>query len=161
MIAIIIAAAQRSEVYELDEHLPLPLFPLGDRPILHYVVDFLAGQGVRRFEFVLGHLPEKIEAYLGDGARWGASFEFHLLRSASDPLRLVETIAAGLDDEIILGSGVTLPEFRPTASPGPTLYLDDAGNWTGWALLPRASRHFTQLKLHASGEMSNRDGAFN
>src|SRR5271163_1364248 len=160
MIAIIIAAAQRSEVYGLDEHLPLPLFPLGDRPILHHVVDFLAGQGVRRFEFVLGHLPEKIEAYLGDGARWGASFEFHLLQSTSDPLRLVETIAAGLDDAIILGSGISLPEFQPAAGAGPTLYVDDAGIWTGWALFPRGSQLFPELRLCASGERLNDDGAF-
>src|ERR1700722_8890867 len=137
MLAIIVAAAQRSEMYGLDEHLPLPLFPLVDRPILHHIIDSLASQGVRRFEFVLGHLPEKIETYLGDGTRWGCSFGFHLLPSESDPLRVVQTIAAGLDDEVVLGRGDRLPDFQLWTAASATLFMTDAGAWTGWAVLPR------------------------
>ncbi len=151
MIAVIVAAAQRSEVYGLDEHLPLPLFSLGDRPILHHIVDRLASQGVRRFEFVLGHLPEKLEAYLGDGARWGASFRFHLLVSESNPLPLVEAIIAGLDDDIVLGRGDALPEIQLPSSVTPTLYVSDNGVWTGWAILPRSSALLTKLVFGVAG----------
>jgi NDP-sugar pyrophosphorylase family protein len=151
MIAVILAAAERSELHGLDEHLPLPLFPLVDRPILHHVVDLVAALGVRRFEFVLGHLPEKVEAFLGDGARWGASFGFHLLPSMSDPLELAQTIAAGLEDDILLGTADTLPDLQLPPAPGPTAYFDEAGEWTGWAVLPRSSRSLAQLRSYRSG----------
>jgi NDP-sugar pyrophosphorylase family protein len=160
MIAIIVAAAKKSEMYGLDEHLPLPLFPLVDRPILHHIVDSLASQGIRRFEFVLGHLPEKIETYLGDGARWGCAFGFHLLPSESDPLRMVETIATGLNDEVVLGQGDRLPDFQLWTVPSATLFMTDAGAWTGWAVLPRASRLFASLRSYASGEVKIHDLGF-
>ena len=152
MIAIINAATQRSEMHGLDDHLPLPLFPLGDRPILHHVVDFLIGQGVRRFEFMLGHFPEKIENYLGDGARWGCSFGFHLLPVASDPLRAVERIAAGLDSEIVLGRGDRLPEFQLSSVSTPTMLLNGERAWTGWAVLPPGRHSLAALRTPAPGE---------
>jgi NDP-sugar pyrophosphorylase family protein len=160
VIAIIIAATQRAEFYGLDEHLPLPLFPLGDRPILHHIVDFLAGQGIRRFEFVLGHLPEKIEAYLGDGACFGCSFGFHVLSSESNSLRMIEAIAAGLDDDIVLGRGDRLPDFQLRTGASPTLYMTTSGTWTGWAVLPRASGLFPSLQTYASGKTKIRETTF-
>jgi NDP-sugar pyrophosphorylase family protein len=152
MIAIIVAAAKKSEMYGLDEHLPLPLFPLVDRPILHHIIDSLASQGVRRFEFVLGHLPEKIETYLGDGARWGCSFGFHLLPSESDPLLTVERIAASLDDEVVLGRGDRLSDFQLWTAASATLFMTAAGAWTGWAVLPRASGLYASLRSYVSCE---------
>jgi NDP-sugar pyrophosphorylase family protein len=160
MIAVIIAAAHETRMYGLDEHLPVPLFPLADRPILHHIVDYLAEQGIRRFEFVLGHLPEKIEAYLGDGARWGASFTFHLLPETAEPLHLAETIAAGLDDSILLGRGDRLVEFQLASAIGPTLYVTEDGTWTGWAILPRDAGLFPKLDLYASGKTKEIHNAF-
>ncbi len=138
MIAIILAAAQNSRMQGLDEHLPLPLFPLGDRPFLFHVIEYLALQGVRRFEFLLSHLPEKIENYLGDGARWGCSFQFHLLSAQARPYRMAETIATALDDDTLIGRGDNLPEIHLDGLTGPTLFTAASGSWTGWAFFPRA-----------------------
>jgi NDP-sugar pyrophosphorylase family protein len=160
MIAIIIAAEKRPELFGLDEHLPLCLFPLGDRPILHHVVDFLAGQGVRRFEFVLGHFPEKIESYLGDGARWGCSFGFHLLPETADPFQLVDTIASGSPDDIVVGRGDRLPQIDLKTVKGPTLFVTGFGAWTGWAAVPSDSRLLAGLGAHTSGKSGFHDGAF-
>ena len=160
MIAVILAAAQRSEVYGLDEHLPLPLFPLADRPILHHIVDFLVGRGVRQFEFVLGHLPEKIEAYLGDGSRWGSTFNFHLGQSTSRPLELVRAITAGFQDDVVLGRGDTLPDIQPQSADGPTIYVSATEAWTGWAVLPASARHFTRFEAQTLGGFVNDDQVF-
>lgn len=115
MVAIITATGQNSAFYGLDEYLPIPLLPLADRPFLQHVVEFLVRQGVRRFEFILSHLPEKIEARFGDGARWGCSFLYHLVPSADEALRVAAGIASGVDDDVILASGVCLPEFEMAA----------------------------------------------
>ena len=165
MIAIILAATDRYEMHGLDDHLPLPLFPLGDRPILHHIVDFLAAQGIRRFEFILGYLPEKIEKYLGDGARWGCSFGYHLLPPASDSLRTVESIAASLDDDdddIVLGRGDRLPEFQISSVPGPSLLLTEEGAWTGWAILSKATSSplLKSARSYVSGETEKFSAAF-
>jgi lipopolysaccharide/colanic/teichoic acid biosynthesis glycosyltransferase/acetyltransferase-like isoleucine patch superfamily enzyme len=141
MIAII-ADTDYPELFGLDEHLPLPLFPLVDRPILQHVIEYLAVQGIKRFEFILNRLPEMIEASLGDGTRWGCSFRFHLFPVSGKPYRLAQTIAAGLDDEILLGRMDSLPEFELAAHRDATIFCRPDGCWTGWAMLPRGS---TQL----------------
>ncbi|AXC10132.1 Mannose-1-phosphate guanylyltransferase [Acidisarcina polymorpha] len=158
MIAIIVAADHSAETTHLDDHIPLPLFLLGDRPILHHVVDYLKSLGIRRCEFVLGHLPEKIEAYLGDGTRWGLTFGFHLLPSTSKTMSLVELIASGLDDEIILARGDTLPQIQLPSPAAPTIFLTEGGAWTGWAVLPKSSRLFAAL-VSQTEDKSKRPGA--
>lgn len=151
MIAILIAASRVPAVYELDDHLPLALFPLADRPILHHIVDRLVAQGVRRFEFLLGHLPEQVEKYFLDGARWGCTFHYHLAPSESNHLQMAETIASGIDDDIVLGRGDRLPEFQLAPTALPTLFMTRSGAWTRWSVLPRNQRPFAQLEQYASG----------
>jgi NDP-sugar pyrophosphorylase family protein len=158
MIALIVAATRAPAMYGLDEHLPMALFPLGDRPILHHIVDCLAAQGVRRFEFLMGHLPEKIESYLVDGARWGCSFQFHLMPSESNPLHLAETIASGLDEEVLLGRGDRLPQIPTLSADVPTVFLTASREWTGWAVLPKNLRSLADLDHFASGKSASATG---
>jgi carbonic anhydrase/acetyltransferase-like protein (isoleucine patch superfamily) len=156
MIAII-AAVDCPGMYGLDEHLPLPLFPLVDRPILQHMIEYLALQGIKRFEFILNRLPEVIEASLGDGARWGCSFRFHLFPVSGKPYGLAQTIAAGLDDEILLGRLDSLPEFELAAHRGPAMFCRPDGCWTGWAVLPRRSSQLAGFDRDPGG-LSTPDG---
>ncbi len=150
MIAVIVAATRSPAMHGIDEHLPISLFPLADRPLLHHVIDTLAGQGVRRFEFLLGHLPEKVEAYLVDGARWGCSFNFHLMPAGANPIRVAESIVSGLEEEVVFGRGDRLPAFELSTCTGPTVFATASREWTGWAVLPSSSRHFMELSRYDS-----------
>jgi len=140
MIAIVIASQRYPDMHGLDEHLPLCLFPLVDRPLLHHIVEYLVELGIRRFEFILSHLPEKVEASLGDGARWGCSFHFHLIPSGADPYRMVRTIAADLDEGILLGCADCLPEMEGPINNDPVLFLTDSLEWSGWAVMSPDAR---------------------
>ncbi len=150
MIAVIVAATRSPAMHGIDEHLPISLFPLGDRPLLHHVIDTLAAQGVRCFEFLLGHLPEKVEAYLVDGARWGCSFNFHLMPAGANPIRVAESIVSGLEEEVVFGRGDRLPAFELSTCTGPTVFATASREWTGWAVLPSSSRYFMELSRYDS-----------
>ncbi len=133
MIAILVCPGLNPELHGLDEHLPTPMLPLGDRPFLQHVVEFLAFQGVRQFEFVLSHLPEKIEDYFGDGQRWGCKFRFHLCSDPLRPYKVVRNIAAGVEGSFLLGHGERLPslDFKKAAEACPiAIFAREA--WTGW-----------------------------
>lgn len=138
MIAIIVATGRNDAFEGLSEYLPVPLIQLGDRPFLQHIVEYLAHQKVRRFEFILSHLPEKIEAALGDGARWGCQFYYHLLPSGGDPLRLARTISANKYENIVLGSATSLPELDLAHVSPSTLIrytnADGLSEWTGWGV---------------------------
>ena len=79
MIGVIVFPGPDEAAYGLAEQMPLSLLPLGDRPVIQHMIEFLAHQGVRQFELILEHSPEQVEQYLGDGTRWGCRFRYHLV----------------------------------------------------------------------------------
>jgi NDP-sugar pyrophosphorylase family protein/lipopolysaccharide/colanic/teichoic acid biosynthesis glycosyltransferase len=165
MRAVIIATGDSPEIKPLDDRHPVPLLPLVDRPFIQHVVEFFAGQGATRFDFVLSHLPEKIEHQLGDGARWGSRFTFHLARDPRCPYRVLKALDwSGDDAPLLFGHADRLPlvplgeaAARPAKPvlfcwPGTRRVAADPSSgprrlWTGWALL--APEHLTTLPADA------------
>jgi lipopolysaccharide/colanic/teichoic acid biosynthesis glycosyltransferase len=157
MTAVIIAAGLSPGMEPLNERYPTPLLPLLDRPFIQHVVEFLVEGGMTRFEFVLSHLPEKIEGFLGDGSRWGCTFRFHLARDPSHPYDILKTLHLGEDaGTLFLAHADRLPlvdleQTRP-ANPieEPVMFFSppirridpsaensqDTRQWTGWAWVP-------------------------
>jgi NDP-sugar pyrophosphorylase family protein len=144
MRAILIATGGRGGAAPVIDRYPDPLLPLLDRPFLQHVIEYLARQGVRRFDIVLSHRPEAVEGYFGDGTRWGCRFTYHLARDPDKPYRVLRTLDPADDEAVLLGHADRLPDFAVKAlgdagdGPLPLVTEDDSGNvaWTGWALLP-------------------------
>ncbi|MBM3262099.1 MAG: hypothetical protein FJY97_01510 [candidate division Zixibacteria bacterium] len=91
MRAVVFATGFNRALEPLTAWYPSPLLPVADRSIAQHIIEFLVDQGVVEFDFVLSHLPEKLETLLGDGARWGCRFRYHLTR---DPERPYATLRA-------------------------------------------------------------------
>ena len=130
MIAVIVATGLCSGMEPLSERYPIPLLPLVDRPFIQHVVEFLVEGGITRFEFVLCHLPEKIERLLGDGSRWGSEFKFHLTRDPERPYEALKTMSFDNDaGPVLLAHADRLPQIdmaqtRPEHAPKrPLLFL--------------------------------------
>ena len=160
MRAIILATGNSPGTAPLNEHYPTPLFPLADRPFLQHLIEFCIKQGVTQFDFVLSHLPEKIEHHCGDGKRWGSRFTYHLARDPAHPYRLLKALQleGGPEGGLLLGHADRLPRLdlaeARAAGTRPLLFAwnDDTGpmprrRWTGWALL--APEHIAGLPRDA------------
>jgi lipopolysaccharide/colanic/teichoic acid biosynthesis glycosyltransferase len=155
MRAVIFSTGDWPGIKPLNDRYPAPLLPLVDRPFLQHVVEHLAGQGITKLEFVLSHLPEKIEHLLGDGHRWGCKFTYHLVRDAERPYRVLRTMHFEENEPILLGHGERLPLLTvkgAATSAVPILFCtrhDNSDNgverldWTGWALV--TPEHVAQL----------------
>lgn len=80
--AVILAAGRGTRLQPLTHDLPKPMIPLLGKPVMEYIVEHLAAQGVREIMVNTSHLAPSIESYFGDGRRWGVqigySFEGHL-----------------------------------------------------------------------------------
>ncbi len=157
MKAVIIATGLSPGMEPLNERYPTPLLPLVDRPFIQHVVEFLVEGGITRFEFVLSHLPEKIENLLGDGSRWGSVFRFHLTRDPERPYDSLKIM--NLDNDagpVLLAHADRLPQVD-MAQTGPANHSEeplmffsppirridaatatsrDNRQWTGWAWVP-------------------------
>jgi acetyltransferase-like isoleucine patch superfamily enzyme len=157
MIALIIATGVNRHMEALNERYPSPLLPLMDRPFIQHVVEFLVEGGVTRFEFILSHLPERIRDLLGDGARWGSTFRFHLARDPETPYDILKTRQLDPDaGPFLLAHADRLPlidlvHVRQGPLPAePVLYMSatettgdgdtkthkTSRDWTGWAWVP-------------------------
>jgi NDP-sugar pyrophosphorylase family protein len=94
--------------------LPKPLMPVGDMPVLEILLRRLAAAGLVRVNLAVGHLAELIEAYFGDGSRFGVELVYW---REDEPLGTAGPIARmGLDGERVLvmnGDLLTTLDFAP------------------------------------------------
>jgi hypothetical protein len=152
MRAVIIATGQSPDGFLLHDRYPVPMLPLVDRPFIQHVVEYFVHQGVLVFDWLLCHLPEEIEQFLGTGKRWGAEFRYHLVRDPFRPYPGVRALplGAGEEEPILFGHADRLPAIRltegeaPAAGKDPVLYAwrrsaDKAWRWSGWALFAPAA----------------------
>jgi NDP-sugar pyrophosphorylase family protein len=90
--------------------LPKPLMPIGDRPVLDIVLRQLRHSGIEHVTIATGHLAELIEAFIGDGARYGLHVDYF---REHEPLGTVGALALidGLDDEYLVLNGDVLTDM--------------------------------------------------
>jgi hypothetical protein len=151
MRAVIVATGESPDGALLNDRLPVPMRPLVDRPFIQHVVESCVRQGIQVFDWLLCHLPEEIEEFLGSGQRWGAQFRYHLVRDAFRPYERLRVLTLGevREEPVLLGHADRLPGFRlaeveASALSAPVLYGWHEGGdqgrkswqWSGWAVLP-------------------------
>jgi NDP-sugar pyrophosphorylase family protein len=90
--------------------LPKPLMPVGDRPILDVIVRQLRAHGFERLTIVTGHLAELIEAFFGDGEKYGIAIDYY---REDEPLGTVGALALldGLDEDFLVMNGDVLTDL--------------------------------------------------
>ena len=107
MKAVILAGGRGTRLAPYTTVLPKPLMPVGDRPILEIVVAQLRHHGFSDLVFAVGHLAGLLEAYFGDGERFGVSITYSLEKEplgTAGPLSLVE----GLTERFLVMNGDVL-----------------------------------------------------
>jgi NDP-sugar pyrophosphorylase family protein len=71
MDVVVLAGGRGTRLRPYTTVLPKPLMPVGDMPVLEILLRRLAAAGFERVNLAVGHLGELIEAYFGDGRRYG------------------------------------------------------------------------------------------
>jgi NDP-sugar pyrophosphorylase family protein/lipopolysaccharide/colanic/teichoic acid biosynthesis glycosyltransferase len=139
MRAVIIATGHRKASEAIELRQIAPLMQCVDRPALQHTIEVLVEHGITHFDLILHESPEQVEALLGDGKRWGSSFNFQLARVAEQPYRILKLLEAG--DGVLLVHADSLPvlpveQFAPGRS---VMFCTEVENgapkWTGWARL--------------------------
>jgi NDP-sugar pyrophosphorylase family protein len=74
--AVILAGGKGTRLRPFTTSLPKPLVPVGDLPILEVVLRQLKHHGFGDIVISVGHLAELIEAYCGDGRKWGLKIRY-------------------------------------------------------------------------------------
>jgi NDP-mannose synthase len=110
MRAVILAGGKGRRLHPYTAVFPKPLVPLGDRPILEIVVEQLKLSGFDRLTFAVGHLAGLIQAYFGDGSRFGIRIEYSVETKplgTAGPLSLL----SDLDGDFLVMNGDILTDL--------------------------------------------------
>ncbi len=76
MKAIVLAGGLGTRLRPLTFAVPKPLLAVGDKPILQHIIERLAAAGCDQVILATGYLAELIEAFCGDGSRFGTRVQY-------------------------------------------------------------------------------------
>jgi NDP-mannose synthase len=111
MQAIILAGGRGTRLRPYTTILPKPLMPIGDYAILEVVLRQLKEAGFREVLVAVGYLGELIEAFLGDGSKWGLEIRYSREDKAlgtAGPIALFD----GLEDDFLVMNGDILTNVK-------------------------------------------------
>lgn len=123
MKAMILAAGKGTRVRPLTNEMPKPMIPILGKPVMEYLVEELARQGVTEIMVNLSYLPEQIESYFRDGRRWGIeigySFEGHIEGGVIHPhalgsaggMKKIQSFGGFFDETFIVVCGDALVDL--------------------------------------------------
>ena len=104
MQAIILAGGKGTRLKPYTTIFPKPLVPIGEYPILEIIILQLVRSGFNKITISTGYLAELIEAFFGNGERWGVTIEYvreYTPLNTAGALKLVEKC----EDNILVMNG--------------------------------------------------------
>ena len=115
MKAMILAAGVGSRLDPLTRNVPKPLVPILNRPVMEYLIELLKKHGFNEIMVNLHYLGDQIEAYFGNGSRWGVEIHWSKedkLHGDAGSLKRVEEFFK--DDTFIVIGGDDLTDMDLT-----------------------------------------------
>ncbi len=76
MRAIVLVGGRGTRLRPLTFAVPKPLLAVGDKPILQLIIDRLKQAGCHEIILATGYLSQLIEAFCGDGSKFGVSISY-------------------------------------------------------------------------------------
>ena len=70
------AAGEGKRLNPLTTYMPKVMLPVGNKPILEYVVDALVKNNIRDIMIVIGYHGDKIKRYFGNGEKFNSSIKY-------------------------------------------------------------------------------------
>lgn len=107
--AMVLAAGRGTRLAPLTDRLPKPLAPVGGRPMLAHILEFLAAGGIEEVVINLHHLGHLIEAAVGDGTRFGLHVRYSrevAVRDTGGGIKQAEPLLGGEPFVVVNGDSL-------------------------------------------------------
>jgi mannose-1-phosphate guanylyltransferase len=105
MKAVILAGGEGTRLHPLTCNKVKALVPVLNRPFLEHLIHYLKRHGITEIVLTLGHLPEQIQEYFGDGSRFGVNMTYLIEESPLGTAGGVKNAEALLDAPFLVFNG--------------------------------------------------------
>lgn len=111
MKAVIMAGGFGTRLRPLTAHVPKPLVPVGNVPIMEHTVRLLKRHGFTDLLVLLFFMPETITSHFGDGSRWGVHMTYITPAADLGTAGAVRFAAEGSLEPVLVMSADVLTNF--------------------------------------------------
>ncbi len=115
MKVVVIAGGRGTRIASVNSEIPKAMIPIAGKPVLEYEVEMAKRYGHTDFLFIIGYLGEQIEAYFGDGSRWGVNIEYFKEEKPLGTAGAFHYLKDKLKDDFFVFYGDTVMDFDMNA----------------------------------------------
>ena len=112
MKAIILAGGLGTRLQPYTTFLPKPMLPLGEKPLLEHLIDWLKKNGVTSIVLCVSYLRKTIEDYFESGDRFGVSIEYAIANRPLATAGQLKTAQEFINDSFVCVYGDSIFDFN-------------------------------------------------
>jgi mannose-1-phosphate guanylyltransferase len=111
MKAVILAGGLGTRLQPYTTFLPKPMLPLGEKPLLEHLIDWLRRNKVDEIVLCVSYLRKTIEDYFEDGSRFGVKIEYAVADKPLATAGQLKTAESAVDDAFVCVYGDSVFNF--------------------------------------------------
>ena len=111
MKAVILAGGLGTRLKPYTNSLPKPMLPLGEKPILEHLIEWVRKNGVKEIVLCVSYLRKKIEDYFGDGEKFGVKIEYAISKKPLATAGQLKTAEKFIDGTFVCIYGDSIYNF--------------------------------------------------
>jgi len=100
--AVILAGGLGTRLRPITDTIPKPMIRFHGKPFLEYLIKMLVEQGIKEIVLLLGHLPDKVMNYFGDGSKWNVKIIYSVTPVEDDTGLRVSKAKDLINNEFLL-----------------------------------------------------------
>ncbi|WP_100182394.1 nucleotidyltransferase family protein [Candidatus Nitrosotenuis aquarius] len=111
MKAVILAGGLGTRLQPYTTFLPKPMLPLGEKPLLEHLIEWLRRNKVEEIVLCVSYLRKTIEDYFEDGSRFGVKVEYAIADKPLATAGQLKTAESFVDDTFVCVYGDSVFNF--------------------------------------------------
>jgi len=112
MKAVILAGGLGTRLLPYTKTLPKPMLPLGKKPILEYVINWIKKNGIRDIVLCVSYKHKKVRSYFQDGKKFGVNIEYAISKKPLATAGQLKTAEKFVDGTFVCVYGDSIFDFN-------------------------------------------------